>query len=69
MSEQKFLKILREYIRKAGSQKAAAEKLGVSQPYICDLLAGNRQPGEKILSQFGLKKEVVFVKDKALAAS
>jgi transcriptional regulator with XRE-family HTH domain len=47
-------------IKERGTQKAAAEFLGVSQQYLTDLLKGRRDPGEKILSKLGLEASVIY---------
>jgi len=44
----------------AGSQKAAADKLGITPGYLSDLLRGNRKPGEKLLVKLGLKRTIVY---------
>ncbi|WP_408902516.1 transcriptional regulator [Methylobacterium radiotolerans] len=51
---------LAEQCRAAGSQKAWAERAGVSQAYLCDVLKGNREPGESILAAMGLVRVVAY---------
>ena len=38
----------------AGSQRAFAEKNGMSAAYVCDVLNGRRDPGPSILKALGL---------------
>jgi len=38
-----------------GSLRAKAKALGVSAPYLSDLLKGHRQPGPKLLAALGLE--------------
>lgn len=38
------------------TQKEVAEKLGVSQAYLGDVIRGHRMPGEKILEGLRLRK-------------
>jgi len=47
-------------VRIEGSQKAAADKLGITPGYLSDLLRGNRKPGEKLLVKLGLKRTIVY---------
>jgi transcriptional regulator with XRE-family HTH domain len=44
----------------AGSQKAAAKRLGVSEQYLCDVLKGRREPGKKLLDALGYRRVVVY---------
>jgi len=43
-----------------GSQAKCAEKLGVTQGYINDLLKRKREPGPKILIALGMRKVVIY---------
>jgi transcriptional regulator with XRE-family HTH domain len=43
-------------VRTRGSQKAAAEALGVSAAYLSDVLRGKREPGPKVLRYFGVRR-------------
>ena len=54
------LTTLRREVKAAGSQKALAERLGVSNTYLCDVLAGRRDPGDKILVPLGVEKVVTY---------
>lgn len=36
-----------------------AAELGISRPYLSDIIHGHRQPGERILRQLGLRRVVV----------
>lgn len=42
------------------SQKALATELGISQQYLCDVLAGRREPGNSILEPLGLEKRITY---------
>lgn len=50
---------LKRQARSEGSQRNLAKKLGVSPMFICDVLKGRRDPGEKLLSAMGFEREVV----------
>jgi len=54
------LDILRRQVEAAGSQQAFAERAGVSQAYVGDILRGQRTPGAKILHALGLEKVVAY---------
>ena len=43
-----------------GTQKAAAERMGVSQQYLSDVLNENREPGALILDALGLERVVSY---------
>jgi transcriptional regulator with XRE-family HTH domain len=43
-----------------GTQKAFAEKAGVSQQYLVDVLKGRRSVGAKLLEWFGLERVVSY---------
>lgn len=44
----------------AGSQKAFAEKHGISPAYLCDVLNARREPGPSILDALGLVRVVRY---------
>lgn len=43
-----------------GSQKAAAERWGVSEQYLSDVLSGRRQPGAKLCATVGYKRVISY---------
>lgn len=47
---------LRAVIAETGSQRKAAKALGISGPYVNDLLRGRRNPGPALLRRMGLEK-------------
>jgi transcriptional regulator with XRE-family HTH domain len=47
---------LKRCVTAAGSQRALADKIGVSAPYLSDVLNGNRNPGPKVLAYLGLER-------------
>lgn len=51
--------ILRQLVEQYGTQKAAAMSLGISQPYLSDLMKGRRTFSDKILKKLGLRSVVV----------
>jgi antitoxin component HigA of HigAB toxin-antitoxin module len=53
------VQVLRTFVAKYPSQRAAAAALQVSQAYLSDLLNGRRALSANILSQLGLKQIVV----------
>jgi len=47
--------LLRIACIQAGSQKAWAEKHGVSRAYVCDVVNGRREPSPAVLKPLGLR--------------
>jgi hypothetical protein len=56
----RILKALNKCIKDAGTQVAAAKRLGISPAYLNDLINGRRSPGEKVLAGLNLKKIVTY---------
>lgn len=51
---------LSEWAKRLGSQRALAKELGVSEPYLSDVINGRRDPGPKILKALGLERIVDY---------
>lgn len=51
--------LLWQRVKDAGSQKTVADELGISQPYLHDILHGNRGISDRILEQLRLRRTVV----------
>jgi transcriptional regulator with XRE-family HTH domain len=60
MKRPAVIRKIEQIIEAHGTQKAAAQFLGVSQQYLTDLLRGRRDPGKKILDKLGLESSVVY---------
>jgi hypothetical protein len=58
MTNEDVLALMRERIASAGSLNKWAAQIGLSAPYVSDVLNGKREPGESIAKVFGLRKEV-----------
>lgn len=58
-----ILKILKKACYDSGSQKAWAEKHNISTAYVCDVLKGHRDIGEKILDALGYIEEKTYTKE------
>lgn len=56
--ETEILAALRRAIEKAGSLRAYARKIGVSAPYLSDVLRGRRSPGPRLLTPLGFSVHV-----------
>ena len=56
MNTQAVIRRLLSRAKKAGSQRKLADKLGVSQQYLSDVIARTKEPGERILRPLGLKR-------------
>lgn len=54
--------LLREKSKSPGyTQSRIAQEIGVSLPYINAVIAGRRQPSERVLAYLGLKRSVTVV--------
>ncbi len=53
---------LKAFVARYDTQGQAAAALKISQPYLHDLLRGNRAFSEHILTQLGIERHVVFTK-------
>lgn len=60
LSTDEVIAALREAITAAGSQRTYAASIGISQPYLGDVLAGRRAAGDKILAALGLRRITVI---------
>lgn len=60
MKRPAVIKKIEQIIEARGTQKAAAESLGVSSQFLSDILKGRRDPGKKILDKLGLESSVVY---------
>ena len=52
--------LLEKRIAAVGGPAAWARNHGISQQYVCDVRAGRKRPGPKILAALGLKREDSF---------
>ena len=48
--------MLRDRVKLVGTQTAVADELGISKPYLNDILSGKRAPGPSVLQRLGLRK-------------
>lgn len=62
LSQADLVALLRRRAKRAGSQQALAEMLGVTPAYLSDVLAGRRAPGPKLLQALGLRRQVAYVR-------
>lgn len=64
IGEEDIRLLLREAIKKEGSQKALAFRIGISTQYLGDILHGNRGVGgEKIMVYLKLKAVTYYVSE------
>lgn len=59
MKEIDPLDALRKFVAKHKTQAAAAEALGVSRPYLSDIINGRRDFSDPVLERLGLRRVVV----------
>jgi len=57
-----LLEVLQGRVRQDGSQKATAQRLGISEQYLCDVLKRRREPGYKLLRSMGFRRICVYEK-------
>lgn len=55
--------LVRRAAQEAGSQKALAERIGVSESYVSDVIRGRRGASEALMRKLGLKAVTVYVKE------
>lgn len=60
MKRPAVIRKIEQIIEMHGTQKGAAQFLGISQQYLTDLLKGRRDPGSKILDKLGLESTVIY---------
>jgi transcriptional regulator with XRE-family HTH domain len=60
MTQKQLMRKLELVVECEGTQRAAAEKLGITQSYLSDILNGRRDPGEKLLTALGLERETRY---------
>jgi hypothetical protein len=61
MDEIDVKRMLREAVRAAGSQKAWAERHGIAQSYVSDVLRGERELGKQFLVALGVRRVTRYV--------
>lgn len=60
MTKDDVLDKLRKAVNRLDGQRKWAAQAGVSQQYVADVLAGRREPGQKILDGLGLERVVSY---------
>jgi DNA-binding transcriptional regulator YdaS (Cro superfamily) len=60
INEQRLREMINIAIQIAGSQKAFAKQVGISQQYLTDTLRGRRAIGTKLLKWFDLERVVSY---------
>jgi hypothetical protein len=63
LDDLEVMALLRQEVKRAGTQAAWARRTGVSTALVNDVLRGNRGPGPAILRGLGLRKVVRYVSD------
>jgi plasmid maintenance system antidote protein VapI len=58
----KIIKEIHKFCNKK-SYKEAAQQMGISPQYLCDILLGRRAISEKVAAFFGYKKVIKWKKD------
>lgn len=60
MTADEFVQYLQRLVDQAGSQDALATRLGISLPYLNDILRRRRAPGPKVLEPLGFQRVVTY---------
>ena len=60
MNKSQFIIYLKEQIDRVGSQKAYAQKIGISPQYLSDVVNNRREPGKKMLDAIEFIKTVDY---------
>jgi transcriptional regulator with XRE-family HTH domain len=55
-----IIAVIRRAAQEAGSQKALAERLGLSESHVSDVLNGRKDPAEGILEPLGYERVVTY---------
>jgi plasmid maintenance system antidote protein VapI len=63
IQHEEAVRLLRELVKKNGSQTAAARNLDISQAYLADILAGKRLVSDNVARKLGYKRVIIFVKE------
>ena len=58
MTLESFREVLRKRCAEVGSQRNYAKKIGVSPMFVCDVLKGRRDPGDKMLKAMGFERSI-----------
>lgn len=61
LTEQDIIRELWAACHQVGSQRAWASRNGLSESYVSDVLNGNRDPGEVMLTALGFRRVVGYV--------
>lgn len=61
MTDEEAVEKLRDAVKEAGNQSRFAERSGLPQSYISDVLNGHRRPSDKLLMSIGLRRVLVPV--------
>ncbi len=62
MNHSQVVELIRRRIKKAGSQRALAQELGVSHEYLSLVLHGRAEVGRGLADALGLEKQSIFVR-------
>jgi plasmid maintenance system antidote protein VapI len=65
MKEIDPVEVLERFTKRFKTQGAAAKELHISQPYLSDMLKGNRPISDNMLNRLGLRRIVVHTADKS----
>jgi hypothetical protein len=58
----RVIQMLLDACAEAGSQKALAERTGVSPAFLSDVLTGRREATDRLLGAIGMERRTIFVR-------
>jgi predicted transcriptional regulator len=61
LTEKQMLDVLWDLVAQHGSQKAAADVLGITPSYLSDILQGSRSVSDSLARKIGYIREAVFI--------
>ncbi len=64
MNEREMISHIKSLCRKAGSQKAFAASLGISEQYLSEIIRGKRGMSDNVLTKLGFEKVILYAASK-----
>jgi len=67
MNEAKLLELIKRFVEKHETQRAAASALGISPQYLSDILSARRPPTDSVLAAIRIERVTTYRKAKLTA--
>lgn len=62
LTQETMVIMLRDLVAAMGTAKAAAESLGISDQYLCDILRGRRDISAALAHKLGFERRVIYIR-------